>query len=95
MIERHVTFTVSRERGPEFERFFAAEYLPAMSAQAGFVGAELLRAKEDPDHYQMVLRFASEEAAAAWRASPAHAALRPRLKALHSGSTVAAYEVLA
>ena len=95
MIERHVTFEVLQGKEDAFELFFVQEYRPAMSRMAGFVRLELLRASEAPSNYQMVIRFETLETAAAWRASPEHQVLSPKLKALYSGSRVQVYEVIA
>ncbi len=95
MIERHVTFEVLQGKEDAFEQFFVQEYRPAMSRMAGFVRLELLRASEAPSNYQMVIRFETLETAAAWRASPEHQALSPKLKVLYSGSRVQVYEVIA
>lgn len=94
MIERHVTFEVLPEHEIDFERLFVDEYRPAMSGMAGFEKVELLRDKEQPHRYQMVIRFDTPEDAANWRASEAHKAIQPRIKALYSGSTLAVYDVL-
>ena len=66
-----------------------------MSRMAGFVRVDLLRESEAPSIYQMVICFESLEAAAAWRASPEHLALSPKLKALYSASQVQVYKVIA
>lgn len=95
MIERHITFNVRPDRAAEFERFFGAEYAPAMANAPGFLSVGLLREADDASRYQMVLRFRDGETAAAWRTSPVHQALQPALAALHSGSEVQAYEVVA
>ena len=95
MIERHVTFEVLQGKEDAFELFFVQEYRPAMSRMAGFVRLELLRASEAQANYQMTIRFESLESAAAWRTSPEHQALSPKLKALYSGSCVQVYEVIA
>ena len=94
-IERHVTFHVLPGKTAEFERFFKDEYHPAMSNMDGFLKAELLKDTENPEDMQMVLRFESFEAAASWRASEQHAALKPHLKSLYDGSQLKVYEVLA
>ena len=95
MIERHVTFEVLQGKEEAFEQFFVNEYRPAMSRMAGFVRLELLRESEAPSSYQMTIRFETLETAAAWRSSPEHQALSPKLKALYSGSQVQVYEVIA
>jgi heme-degrading monooxygenase HmoA len=95
MIERHVTFEVLPDKVRDFELFFTHEYRPAMASMPGYVSVDLLRARETPAAYQMVIRFESEEAAAAWRLSAAHQALSPRLKAMYSASQLQVYEVVA
>jgi heme-degrading monooxygenase HmoA len=95
MIERHVTFEVHAGKEPEFEKLFVEAYRPAMASMPGYVKVELLRAQEKPTEYQMTIRFESTEAAAGWRASDAHQALSPRIKALYSASTLAVYDVVA
>lgn len=95
MIERHITFKVLSEKTEDFEKFFIEEYRPAMARMPGFIKVDLLRQQEDPTAYQMVIRFESADAASAWRASAAHQALSPKLKALHSGSLLNVYEVVA
>ena len=95
MIERHVTFNVLPGRVQEFEEYFVQRYRPAMAETQGFVRAELLRYTEDTTKLQMVLRFESLEAAAAWRNSEAHQALKPGLKALYDVSELKVYDVLA
>jgi len=95
MIERHVTFDVIPEKAKEFETFFVEEYRPAMAQTPGFIQASLLRAQEQPARYVMALRFDSPESAAAWRASEAHQALRPKLSAFHRGTTLVVFDVIA
>ncbi len=95
MIERHVTFNVIPGREREFETLFKEAYAVAMSKQRGFVSVTLLKEHEKEAVYQMVIRFQSLEAAAAWRDSQDHKGLAPRIKALYSGSTVQVYDVIA
>jgi heme-degrading monooxygenase HmoA len=93
-IERHVTFHVLPEEVEEFENFFEKEYRPAMEKTKGFIKAELLKDTEHPQDLQMVLRFETNEAAANWRASESHAALKPRLKSMYGSSDLKVFEVL-
>ncbi len=95
MIERHVTFQVIGGKESEFEQFFRAEYLPAMSAQQGFIHAELFRELDQRQNYQMCLRFDSVDAAARWRESAEHKRLGPRLKSLYTMSSLIVYDVVA
>jgi heme-degrading monooxygenase HmoA len=76
-----VTLKVNVDRQEEFATFWRTEYREAMSRQPGFVGARLFKAADAGEELQMMLEFASEEQAAAWRASPEHGRLGPRLKA--------------
>ena len=50
---------------------------------------------QDFEKIFMVIRFETIEAVAAWRASPEHQALSPRLKGMYSGSQLKVFEVLA
>ena len=93
-IERQVTFHVLPGKATEFEEFFASEYQPAMAQMSGFIKAELLKDIDNPQDLQMVLRFESKEAAAGWRASESHAALKPKLKSLYNGSELKVYQVI-
>ncbi len=95
MIERHVTFNVHQGQEEAFASFFATEYGPMMAQAPGLVRVELLRETDDSLRYQMVMRWQDAGSAAAWRASPAHDALRPGLKALHSGTEIVEYLVVA
>ncbi len=92
MVVRQVTLGVPAGRQEELAAFFREEYRPAMSRQAGFLAARLLKVAGTAEEVQLELEFASEEQAAAWRASPEHARLGPRLKAF---SPVLALKVLA
>jgi antibiotic biosynthesis monooxygenase (ABM) superfamily enzyme len=95
MIERHVTFTVIPGKEKDFETLFKGEYSVAMARQSGFVSVTLLKEHEKEAVYQMAIRFQSLETAAAWRDSPDHRALSPRIKTLYKESAVQVYEVIA
>jgi heme-degrading monooxygenase HmoA len=95
MIQRHVTFTVLPEKVADFEKLFVEEYRPAMASMKGFCAVELLRRAEQPLEYQMVIRFESAETAAAWRTSPEHEQLKPRLKLLYTASALQVFDVIA
>jgi heme-degrading monooxygenase HmoA len=95
MIERHVTFSVLPDKAPEFEKFFVQHYRPGMETMQGFLKVELLREAEQACEYQMVIRFESLEAAAAWRGSTVHRSLQPQLKSLYSDSKLKVYDVIA
>jgi antibiotic biosynthesis monooxygenase (ABM) superfamily enzyme len=95
MIERHITFNVHADKTDAFERFFDADYRPAMTSSPGFVRAELLREADSPTRYQMILRFADGDSAVGWRTSAVHQALQPQLTALFSDNEIATYEVIA
>ncbi len=93
-IERHITFHVLPEKVEEFGKLFQQEYRPATENTNGFVKAELLKDTEDHQGLKMVLCFESSDAAAGWRTSESHAALKSRLKPLYSGSELKFCEVI-
>ena len=81
MIVREVSLKVAPEQQAEFASFWTQEYRQAMSTMPGFLSARLLKHADSKEELQMILEFRSEEAAAAWRASPEHGRLGPMLKA--------------
>ncbi len=95
MIERHITFNVHPGRIEAFERFFGERYGPTMAKAPGFVRVELLREVDSATRYQMSFRFEDGESAAGWRTSEVHQALQPDLAALHGGTEIQGYEVVA
>jgi antibiotic biosynthesis monooxygenase (ABM) superfamily enzyme len=95
MIERHITFNVHPDRTAAFEQFFADQYGPTMAKAPGFVRVELLREADSQTRYQMVLRFADGDSAAAWRTSEVHQAMQPALTALFSDNEIQGYVVIA
>ena len=95
MIERHVTFEVIPSKEHAFEELVRTKYSKAMASQPGFVSVGLLREKEQPTRYQMVIRFESLETAASWRDSADHRELSPQIKALYTTSSVVVYDVVA
>ncbi len=95
MIESHVTFNVIPGKEKDFETLFKDAYRMAMSKQPGFVSVTLLKEHDREAVYQMAIRFQSLETAAAWRDSPDHKGLSPKIKALYKESTVRIYEVVA
>ena len=80
MIVRQVSLKVPLDRQGDFAAFWKREYREAMLRQPGFIGARLLKSTESDEDLQLTLEFASEEQAAAWRASAEHKRLSPRLK---------------
>ena len=94
MIERHITFTVDPAKSEAFNRFFTERYLPAASVSPGYVRVELLRAADDPSHYEMTFRWQDGEAAAGWRNSSVHTDLQPDLKALSAMGEIRIFDVV-
>ncbi len=95
MIVREVSLKVAPDRQAEFASFWAREYRQAMSTMPGFVSARLLKPDDSQEELQMILEFGSEEAAAAWRASPEHGRLSPTLKAFSPTTSVRVLRPLA
>ena len=94
MIERHVTFHVLPNKGPDFAKFFEEAYRPALERTPGFVRAGLFRDMEHEQDFLMTLRFESLDAAGAWRASNLHQELKPHLKSLYSSSELKVLEIV-
>lgn len=83
MLERHLTFTVAKDRQSAFEDFMVQEYAPVLEAFPKCVGVRILRASSD-GQYRIVGTFESEAAEKEWRASAEHNLLSPRLRAFFS-----------
>lgn len=95
MIERHVSYEVPADKAADFERFFVAQYRPAVMDMPGLLECIMLREADEPTHYQMIFRWETAENAAAWRTSLIHQELQPGLGALHNGLTIVAYDKVA
>ena len=94
MIVRHITFTVEPAKGAAFERFFAEQYKPAAAVSPGYVQLELLRAADDPAHYEMTFEWVDGDAAAGWRNSAVHEGLQPELKSISTMGAIRVYSVV-
>lgn len=78
----------------ELESRFGDTFLPAISKQAGFLGAHLIRSVEDALQYHIEFTFESEELRQGWVASDDHQAAIPVLKALCDDWSFARFEVV-
>jgi heme-degrading monooxygenase HmoA len=94
MIERHIRFTVEPAHSEEFERFFTDRYLPAAAEFPGYVRTELVRAVDDPTHYEMTFRWEDGDAATGWRTSLAHEELQPDLRSISHIGEIRVYDVI-
>lgn len=81
-------------RQPELEERFRDTFLPAISVQRGFLGAQLLRAVEEPLIYHIEFTFETEELRQGWVASDHHQHAIPVLKALCSDWSFARFDVV-
>jgi antibiotic biosynthesis monooxygenase (ABM) superfamily enzyme len=99
MIEYHATLDVIIGQERAFEKAFAAEYSATIRRQPGVVAAGLLREQAGeagaPPRYQIVIRFADPDAAAAWHASADHRALGPSIRSHGVPLGAQVYDVVA
>ena len=95
MIERHIPFRVGEDQGADFERFFAEQYRPAALEMPGLLSIALLRLQDRPSQYRMVFRWQDAPSAVAWRVSPVHEALQPRLRELAEMGEIHVFDVVA
>jgi heme-degrading monooxygenase HmoA len=78
----------------ELETRFRDTFHPAISLQKGFLGAQLIRAVDDPLRYHIEFTFESEELRQGWVASDDHQHAVPVLKALCSDWSFARFDVV-
>ena len=78
----------------ELESRFRDTFLPAISKQAGFLGAHLIRSVENALKYHIEFTFESEELRQDWVASDDHQHAVPILKALCSDWDFARFDVV-
>lgn len=65
--------------GRQLEQVFVEQFRPAISAQPGFVGVELLR-PEQGDRWALLVRFADEAARLTWVGTELHQAVWPLME---------------
>ena len=94
MIERHVSFDVTRGSERECERFLEESYTWAMAQQPGFMGAAVLKPSGQESRYILTIRFVDEDSAAKRRASEEHRRLSPLFKRFQERSGVETHVVL-
>ena len=94
MITLHIYLTVKPGQGPALEALYDEAYVPAITPQAGFLGAGLLRAYDSDRRYEIDILFESEALRARWAASPEHEAAWPRVVALCDEITWQGYDII-
>jgi heme-degrading monooxygenase HmoA len=93
MIQFQLLFKVADAKQKEFERTFHDVFQPALSRQAGFISAKLLRifspavqaeiqSAKSEHNYQVNFFFESEQARRKWATSPDHDVAWPKISAL-------------
>jgi heme-degrading monooxygenase HmoA len=82
MITLHIALRLKAGRGADLEALYRDAYVPAITRQAGFRSTTLLRAANDPDHYEIDIAFDTEVQRQAWADGADHEATWPRVVAL-------------
>jgi heme-degrading monooxygenase HmoA len=75
------------------EKAFREVFRPAISAEEGFLGVELLKSRASANRYYLVIKFGSEPLRLKWVATDLHQQVWPVLEALcasHEGERFAA-----
>jgi heme-degrading monooxygenase HmoA len=79
MFVLHVELQVKPELHKDLEETFVGTFCPAISQQAGFRGAKLLRPAEDGD-YRLSIAFEDQASQQKWVATDLHQVVWPRIE---------------
>lgn len=86
-----VDLHVRSAAGEQLEQVFDGRFRPAISAQPGFVGVELLKPTEG-DRWVLLIRFTDETARLAWVATDVHQEVWPLIEQHCDGVDPALFE---
>ena len=92
MFALHVELAVKSGSQAALEKVFAENFLPAISAQDGFVAAQLLHSNDTDTNYRLCLNFDQQASQQKWVATDLHQEVWPLVENLcEKGYTVARY----
>lgn len=95
MVTLRINLEVKSGQEAQFEELYQRTYVPAIREQAGFRGAQLLRAYERANEYEIGIYFDTEGLRERWANSPEHGEVWPRVKEMCAEITSRGFEVLA
>ena len=94
MFVLHVDLQVKPASRFDLEGTFRATFQPAISAQEGFAGVELLRFRENENGYRLVIIFQNQALQQKWVASGLHQEVWPQMEQHCAGYSVSCYDTV-
>jgi heme-degrading monooxygenase HmoA len=77
MFVLHIELKVKPGQQQALEKTFLDKFLPAISAQGGFIAAQLLRSNDDNASYRLSLSFDQQASQQTWVATELHQVVWP------------------
>ncbi|RZU43189.1 antibiotic biosynthesis monooxygenase family protein [Edaphobacter modestus] len=94
MFVLHVELKVKSGSQANLEKTFVERFYRAISAQSGFVAAELLRSNDDETSYRLCLSFDQWASQQKWVATDLHQEVWPLVEDLCENYAVAGYTAI-
>jgi heme-degrading monooxygenase HmoA len=94
MFVLHVDLTVKPGAQPDLEAVYREVFSPAISVQAGFHAAGLLRPDDGGNRYRLTLAFINREFQQQWVAADLHQEVWPQIESRCTGFSVSYYTVV-
>lgn len=91
MFVLHVELTLKPGSQSGLEKTFTDRFYPAISAQGGFIAAQLLRSNDTETSYRLCLSFDQQASQQKWVATDLHQEVWPLVENLCERYTVAGY----
>lgn len=94
MLVLHVDLQVKPGSRSDLEGTFLARFQPAISAQEGFGGVNLLRYRENENDYRLVITFQSQALQQIWVATGVHQDVWSQMEQHCAGYSVRCYDAV-
>ena len=94
MFVLHVELKVKSGSQINLKMTFVERFYPAISAQSGFIAAQLLRSNNDDTSYRLCLSFDQQDSQQKWVATGLHQEVWPLVEDLCETYAVAGYTAI-
>jgi heme-degrading monooxygenase HmoA len=94
MFVLHIDLAVKEGSQSVLGETFIERFYPAVSAQGGFVAAQLLRSNDSDTSYRLCLNFDKQASQQTWVATDLHQEVWPLIADLCESFSVARYETV-
>ena len=94
MFVLHIELKVKPDSQPGLDKIFAERFYPAISAQQGFIAAQLLRSNDNETSYRLCLSFDRQASQQKWVATDLHQEVWPPVERLCENFAVSGYSAI-